>query len=32
MPQYPYPKLDGRGYDYATGETDGGVLTAIWRP
>jgi hypothetical protein len=24
--------LDSRGYEYATGETDEGVLTAIWRP
>jgi hypothetical protein len=31
-PQYLYPKLDSRGYEYATGETDEGVLTAIWRP
>jgi hypothetical protein len=31
-PQYLYPKFDSRGYEYATGETDEGVLTAIWRP
>ena len=31
-PQYLYPKLDDRGYEYATKETNDGVLTAIWRP
>jgi uncharacterized protein (DUF2249 family) len=31
-PQYLYPKLDSRGYEYDTSETDEGVLTAIWRP
>jgi len=31
-PQHLYPKLDDRGYEYATGETEDGVLTAIWRP
>jgi hypothetical protein len=31
-PQHLYPKLDDRGYEYATVEADGTVLTAIWRP
>ena len=31
-PQYLYPKLEDRGYEYATEETVEGVLTAIWRP
>jgi hypothetical protein len=29
-PQFLYPKLDDRGYTYATIETDDGVVTAIW--
>jgi uncharacterized protein (DUF2249 family) len=31
-PQHLYPKLEDRGYEYATGEGDDGVLTAIWHP
>ena len=31
-PQHLYPKLEDRGYEYATAEADDGVLTAIWRP
>jgi hypothetical protein len=31
-PQHLYPKLDERGYEYATKETPAGVVTAIWRP
>lgn len=31
-PQHLYPKLDDRGYEYATEETSEGVITAIWRP
>jgi len=31
-PQHLYPKLDDRGYEYATAETDdGAVVTAIWQ-
>jgi uncharacterized protein (DUF2249 family) len=31
-PQHLYPKLDDRGYEYGTVETDDGtVVTAIWR-
>jgi uncharacterized protein (DUF2249 family) len=31
-PRHLYPKLDDRGYEYATVETgDGPVLTAIWQ-
>ena len=30
-PQHLYPKLEDRGYEYATREEDA-VLTAIWRP
>ena len=31
-PQHLYPKLDDRGYEYATVERDGTTLTTIWRP
>jgi hypothetical protein len=31
-PQYLYPKLDERGYAVETVETDGAVVTAVWRP
>lgn len=31
-PQHLYPKLDDRGYEYATVERDGATVTAIWRP
>lgn len=31
-PQHLYPKLDDRGYEYETAETDDGVVTAIWTP
>ncbi|MFA9518352.1 DUF2249 domain-containing protein [Halopenitus sp. H-Gu1] len=31
-PQHLYPKLEDRGYDYETVETDEGVVTAIWQP
>ena len=31
-PQHLYPKLDDRGYDYATVEADDAVVTGIWRP
>jgi uncharacterized protein (DUF2249 family) len=31
-PQHLYPKLDDRGYAYETVESDGAVVTAIWRP
>lgn len=30
-PQHLYPKLDDRGYEYATVESEDSVLTAIWR-
>lgn len=30
-PRHLYPKLDDRGYEYETVETDDAVLTAIWR-
>jgi TusA-related sulfurtransferase len=30
-PQHLYPKLDNRGYEYETIETDDGVVTVIWR-
>jgi len=30
-PQHLYPKLDDRGYDYATLEQDGVTVTSIWR-
>ena len=29
-PQHLYPKLDDRGYEYATVEADGVTVTAIW--
>ncbi len=31
-PQHLYPKLDERGYEYRTVESDESVVTAIWRP
>jgi len=31
-PQHLYPKLDDRGYEYATVERDGVTVTVIWRP
>lgn len=31
-PQHLYPKLEDRGYEYATVEADDSVLTAVWRP
>lgn len=31
VPQFLFPKLDDRGYDYDTVETDAEVVTAIWR-
>jgi len=30
-PQHLYPKLDDRGYEYATVERDGVTVTTIWR-
>lgn len=30
-PQHLYPKLDDRGYEYETIETDDGIVTVIWR-
>ena len=30
-PQHLYPKLTDRGYEYETTETDGVVVTVIWR-
>lgn len=30
VPQFLYPKLDDRGYEYETIETDEAVVTAIW--
>lgn len=30
-PQHLYPKLDDRGYDYETIDTDDCVVTVIWR-
>ncbi|WP_435066656.1 DUF2249 domain-containing protein [Haloplanus sp. C73] len=30
-PQHLYPKLDDRGYEYDTLETEDGVVTVIWR-
>jgi len=32
VPQFLFPKLDERGIEYQTVETDEGVLTAIWLP
>ncbi|ELZ80579.1 hypothetical protein C455_06896 [Haloferax larsenii JCM 13917] len=31
-PKFLFPKLDDRGFDYRTVETDDGTVTAIWRP
>ncbi|WP_324757295.1 DUF2249 domain-containing protein [Haloarcula montana] len=31
-PQHLYPKLDDRGYDYETVETDDATVTIIWTP
>jgi uncharacterized protein (DUF2249 family) len=31
-PQHLYPKLDDRGYEYETTETENGMVTAIWTP
>ncbi|MFB6073191.1 MAG: DUF2249 domain-containing protein [Halobacterium sp.] len=31
-PQHLYPKLDDRGYEYATVERDDAVVTVVWRP
>ncbi len=31
-PQFLYPKLEERGYEYETVETGSGVVTVIWRP
>lgn len=30
-PQHLYPKLDDRGYEYETVETDEEVVTVVWR-
>jgi TusA-related sulfurtransferase len=30
-PQHLYPKITDRGYEYETTETDGIVVTVIWR-
>lgn len=30
VPRFLYPKLDERGYEYETVETDDAVVTAIW--
>ncbi|QPV63364.1 DUF2249 domain-containing protein [Halosimplex litoreum] len=30
-PQHLYPRLDDRGYEYATVERDGVTVTTIWR-
>ncbi|MFB6156482.1 MAG: DUF2249 domain-containing protein [Haloferacaceae archaeon] len=30
-PRHLYPNLDDRGYEWATVETEAGVLTAVWR-
>jgi hypothetical protein len=32
VPKLLFPKLDDRGIDYETTETDEGVVTAMWRP
>ncbi|QSW98793.1 DUF2249 domain-containing protein [Haloterrigena alkaliphila] len=32
VPQFLYPKLEDRGYDYETVERDDEVVTVIWRP
>jgi hypothetical protein len=31
-PKFLYPKLEDRGFEYETVETDDAVLTAIWKP
>lgn len=31
-PQHLYPKLEDRGYEYGTAETEDVVVTAIWKP
>jgi len=31
-PQHLYPKLDDRGYEYDTVETERATVTAIWTP
>ncbi|WP_232701760.1 DUF2249 domain-containing protein [Halobacterium wangiae] len=31
-PQHLYPKLDDRGYEFASVERENDVVTAIWRP
>lgn len=31
-PQHLYPKLEDRGYEYETMESDTAVVTVIWRP
>ncbi|MBX0324638.1 DUF2249 domain-containing protein [Halomicroarcula sp. F13] len=31
-PQHLYPKLDDRGYDYETVDTDDATVTVIWKP
>jgi TusA-related sulfurtransferase len=31
-PQHLYPKLDDRGYEYGTVETNDAVVAAVWRP
>ncbi|MFB6295650.1 MAG: DUF2249 domain-containing protein [Halobacteriales archaeon] len=30
-PQHLYPKLEDRGYEYETVESDEGIITVIWR-
>lgn len=32
VPQFLFPKLDERGFEYRTAEVEAGVVTAIWRP
>ena len=31
-PRHLYPKLDDRGYEHDTVETDDAVVTVVWRP
>lgn len=31
-PQHLYPRLEDRGYEYDTVDTEDGVVTAVWRP
>ena len=31
VPQHLYPWLEERGYEYDTVETDGGVVTVVWK-